>query len=115
MKFYRLDDGIIVDVLFDDDSTCKLGEIKPQIDGDKQLKHRPIVKYNGNRIDVEVGKERHPMTDEHYIDFIIVETNKGIYRKYLENEPKESFVLDPDEEFLNCYIYCNLHGLWSYK
>ena len=46
---------------------------------------------------------------------IVVETNKGVYRKDLTpaDEPKASFKLQEGENVLNVYAFCNLHGLWK--
>ena len=78
-------------------------------------KHKPVVKIDGNNITVQVGEVLHPMTKEHYISMIIVETNKGFMVKNLtpNNEPNAEFVLYNDEKLINTYAYCNLHGLWK--
>ena len=74
-------------------------------------KHKPVVKIDGNDITVQVGEVLHPMTSEHYISMIIVETNKGFMVKHLvpNTEPIAKFVLSTDEKLINTYAYCNLH------
>jgi superoxide reductase len=54
------------------------------------------------------------MTEEHYIEFIVVETNRNIYMKRLqpEDKPQASFILN-DEDVVSTVAYCNLHGLWN--
>lgn len=63
---------------------------------------------------VQVGESEHPMTEAHYIPWIAVVTNQGVYRKHLmpSNKPEALFILPKDEEVLEIYSYCNLHGLW---
>ena len=40
-------------------------------------KHVPVVSVDGSKVHVEVGSTLHPMTDEHYITFICLVTEKG--------------------------------------
>ena len=78
-------------------------------------KHIPVVTLNGDLVEVVVGSVLHPQTEAHLINFIVVETTNGVYRKDLtpEDEPKASFKLQADEKVVNVYAYCNLHGLWK--
>ena len=78
-------------------------------------KHVPVVEVKGNKVVVKVGEVEHPMVEAHYIQFIYVETNKGIMKKYLNPEevPVAEFVLGEDEKVIAVYEYCNLHGLWK--
>ena len=77
-------------------------------------KHLPIAAMSDNTLTAEVGSVAHPMTDEHHIAFIYVETENGGQRKCLNigGAPvaKFSFV---DDEPTAVYAYCNLHGLWK--
>ena len=77
-------------------------------------KHLPVYTYKDNLLEVSVGSVLHPMVDEHNISFIYVETKKGGQRKSLvvNKEPKASFVF-VDDEPVNVFAYCNLHGLWK--
>ena len=79
-------------------------------------KHVPVVTINGNNIEVVCGEVLHPMEEKHYIEFLLVETTKGYQIHYLNpgDEAKSSFTLT-NEEFINAYAYCNLHGLWKNK
>lgn len=63
---------------------------------------------------VHVGEFPHPMTESHFIPWIVVTTNRGIYRKHLtpSEKPEALFILHKDEEVQEIYSYCNLHGLW---
>lgn len=77
-------------------------------------KHIPVVEINGNIAKVTVGEVLHPMEEAHYIEWIYLETNKGIKRVNLKpsDEPVVSFTLAEDEIVSSAYAYCNLHGLW---
>lgn len=77
-------------------------------------KHIPELSVNGNVVEVVVGSVLHPMTEEHNISWVYLETDKGGQRKNLNpgDEPKVSFALT-DEKPIAVYAYCNLHGLWK--
>ena len=77
-------------------------------------KHIPVIEINGNIAKVIVGEVLHPMEEAHYIEWIYLETNKGIKRVNLKpgDEPVVSFTLAEDETVSSAYAYCNLHGLW---
>ena len=77
-------------------------------------KHIPVIEINGNIAKVTVGEILHPMEEAHYIEWIYLETNKGIKRVNLKpgDEPIVNFALAEDETVTSAYAYCNLHGLW---
>ncbi len=76
-------------------------------------KHIPIYTVNGNAVSVTVGSVEHPMSPEHYIEWVVVETKSGYAIKYLKpsDAPKTQFLVD--EEVVGVYAYCNLHGIWK--
>lgn len=78
-------------------------------------KHVPVFTIEGNKITVTVGSTEHPMVDVHYIEWIAIETAKGVQRKVLkpEEKPSAQFVLTDDDSLVAVYAYCNLHGLWK--
>ncbi|MGN6710440.1 superoxide reductase [Anaerocolumna jejuensis DSM 15929] len=77
-------------------------------------KHLPVVEREGNTVTVCIGSVEHPMTEEHSIQWIYLETSKGLQARFLNpgEKPKAVFVLS-DEEPVAAYEYCNLHGLWK--
>ena len=77
-------------------------------------KHIPEVTVDGNTVTVTVGSVLHPMTEEHSITWIYLETDKGGQRKCLApgEAPEVTFAL-ADEKAVAVYAYCNLHGLWK--
>ena len=76
-------------------------------------KHMPVVKVEGNLVTVNVGAVNHPMTEEHLIQWVQLKTDKGAQRKFLnpEDAPVVTFELS-NEQPLEVYAWCNLHGLW---
>lgn len=77
-------------------------------------KHVPVVDKNRCCVKVKIGEVEHPMTAEHYIEWILLETNKGFQLKYLDkfSDPEAKFELSKGEEIRCVYAYCNIHGLW---
>ena len=95
----------------------KMAELIPNTVDASSEKHVPQVTdccNSGNSLEVQVGSVLHPMTDEHYIPFIYVETEHGGQCKYLKpgDEPKAKFKFSDDNP-VAVYEYCNLHGLWK--
>ena len=80
-------------------------------------KHMPVSTIENGVITVQVGSTLHPMTSEHYITQIIIETTKGfkIFELTPKNQPIVSMTLSQDEDYVNSYAICNLHGLWAEK
>ncbi|MEG0919442.1 MAG: desulfoferrodoxin family protein [Bacilli bacterium] len=77
-------------------------------------KHVPVVSVDGNKIVAKVGDVEHPMLEEHFIQWIYLETENGGQRKALKPGmvPEATFVLENDKP-VAVYEYCNLHGLWK--
>ncbi len=77
-------------------------------------KHLPVVTVEGNTVQVVVGSVAHPMTEEHSITWVYLQTDRGGQRKCLsaDGAPEVTFAL-ADEKPLAVYAYCNLHGLWK--
>jgi len=77
-------------------------------------KHIPVVTIDGNKVTVNIGSVDHPMTEEHYIQWVYLQTTKGGQRRYLNpsEAPNVTFYIG-DEEPLVVYEYCNIHGLWK--
>ncbi|MGI6205382.1 MAG: desulfoferrodoxin family protein [Anaerovoracaceae bacterium] len=105
-----------------EDSGCRVSccgspmeEIIPGAVDASEEKHVPVIEQDGQKVTIKVGSAVHPMTSEHYIEWISIETKEGNQRKVLEPEsaPEASFVLTDDDELLAAYAYCNLHGLWK--
>lgn len=95
----------------------KMTEIVPGTSDGAVEKHVPEVTVDGNEVFVQVGSVEHPMVEEHYIEWIVIETKKGSQKikLFAGNEPKAKFLLGEDDELVSVYAYCNLHGLWKAK
>ncbi|MBR3251373.1 MAG: desulfoferrodoxin Dfx [Erysipelotrichaceae bacterium] len=78
-------------------------------------KHVPVIKQEGNIVTVTVGAVEHPMAEEHYIEWIALQTKQGNQRKQLKpgNRPEAVFALVDGDEVVAAYAYCNLHSLWK--
>lgn len=88
--------------------------ITPNTTDAAQEKHVPVVKVEDGKVTVTVGSVPHPMTEEHHIAWIVIETSQGSQMKCLDvkGEPSACFSLCKEEKVLAAYEYCNLHGLW---
>ena len=77
-------------------------------------KHLPVPYVYNRRIKITVGETLHPMDEDHYIQWIYVQTNKGGMRKTLKpgDRPIVEYNMQ-DENAVAVYAYCNLHGLWK--
>ncbi|MDR0946458.1 MAG: desulfoferrodoxin [Ruminococcus sp.] len=78
-------------------------------------KHIPVVEINGSIVNVRVGSVEHPSLPEHYIQWIVLETDKGFQFKELQpgDKPEATFCLCDGEKIKTAYEYCNLHKLWK--
>ena len=93
----------------------KMEELVPGTSDGAAEKHVPVIKQDGNKVVVEIGSVEHPMVDAHYIEWIILETEKGVQRRNLNpgEAPKAEFILADDDKVVAAYEYCNLHGFWK--
>ena len=78
-------------------------------------KHIPDWKLEGNKVVVKVGSVEHPMLEEHYIEWVSLQTKAGNQRKALKpgDKPEVCFSICDNDEVEAVYAYCNLHGLWK--
>ena len=92
----------------------KMDEIVPGTTDAAQEKHVPVISVDGNTVTVEVGSVEHPMLEEHYIQWIYLQTENGGQRISLHpNEaPEATFSIEHDAP-VAVFEYCNLHGLWK--
>ena len=89
-------------------------ELKPNTTDGMVEKHLPVFELTDEgTLRVKVGSSAHPMSKEHHIAFLAVETERGGILHCLDPEGR------PESDFCICcekpvavYAYCNLHGLW---
>ena len=93
----------------------KMKEIVPNTTDAAQEKHVPQYKIENNKVIVDVGSIAHPMINEHYIEWVSLQTNKGNQRKTLNpsDAPHVEFEILDGEKVETVFAYCNLHGLWK--
>ena len=111
MKFYKIDDQVIIS-----DKELTVGTLlTPNTTDGAHEKHVPVVTFLApDTVEVKVGSAEHPSLDAHYIEFIAIQTDKGMQMKWGKpgNTPVAVFKLADGEKLLCAYEYCNLHGLW---
>ena len=77
-------------------------------------KHVPYIEKTSNGVLVKVGQNQdHPMTDEHFIEWIEIVADGVSYRKFLKpgDKPQAEFEINADK--IEAREYCNVHGLWK--
>lgn len=93
----------------------KMQEIVPDTTDAAQEKHVPVYQTSGNQVTVSVGAVEHPMTPEHYIEWICLQTRQGSQYKNLKpsDPPRTCFALCEGDSVEAVYAFCNLHSLWK--
>ena len=93
----------------------KMKEIIPGTVEASKEKHIPVYEINENIVKVTVGEVEHPMQEEHYIEWVSIQTKFGNQRKGLKpnTKPEVCFTICEGDEVEAVYAYCNLHGLWK--
>ena len=75
MKFYKIDDQIV----FSDKEISIGTELVANTTDGAHEKHVPLISISGDEVYVAVGSVEHPSLPAHYIEFILLETDKGIH------------------------------------
>lgn len=93
----------------------KMTELVPGTSDGAREKHVPVYTVEGSVVHVTVGEVEHPMLENHFIEWISIQTNFGNQRKGLKpgDAPKADFALLEGERVEAVYAYCNLHSLWK--
>ena len=97
---------------------CCGEKMKPVVagtnDGAKE-KHVPVYQVKNGVVTVSVGQTEHPMTPEHSIEWVCLETQEGLQYKRLTPDmtPRVTFSLSETDEIKGIYAYCNQHSLWK--
>jgi superoxide reductase len=87
--------------------------LEEQTEEQGREKHVPVAEKTDKGINVKVGSVPHPMEEKHYIEWIEVQTDKGMSTKFLNpgDEPRAEFEIEGD--IVKTREYCNIHGLWA--
>lgn len=87
--------------------------LKPNTTDGNKDKHVPVVSsISCNSLVVKIGSEPHPMTREHNIRFVCLQTSVGFIIRYLDESDPPEVKFRFDGKPIAVYAYCNLHGLW---
>ena len=121
MKFFKCKHcGNIVAFIHESGApvTCcgeKMTEIIPGTSDAAQEKHVPVYRVEGGKVIVNIGEVPHPMAEEHYIEWVALETEFGNQRKRLApgDAPEVCFSICEGDSVKAVYAYCNLHSLWK--
>ena len=78
-----------------------------------QEKHVPVIEKTESGFKVKIGSVAHPMTEEHYIEWIEAIVDGEAYRQFLKpgDAPEAEFCIKSDN--IIAREYCNIHGLWK--
>ena len=76
-------------------------------------KHVPVIEKVDGGYKVKVGSVPHPMTDEHYIEWIELLADGCAYRQFLEPGQAAEAFFCIEAESVSARELCNVHGLWK--
>ena len=109
--------GEIIEVLHDGPTPVCCGKpmtlLKENTTDAAKEKHVPVVEKIDGGYRVSVGSVEHPMTPDHYIQWVELLTPNGVLRRYLTPEDKPVAEFKTDSTDVTARAYCNLHGLWK--
>jgi len=79
--------------------------------------HVPVVAYVGRNLSVSIGVIPHPMTQDHYIQWVFMESSRGGQLCYMEpnKAPETNFILENGVVPYCVYAYCSQHMLWKHE
>ena len=78
-------------------------------------KHVPVVEKIDGGYTVKVGSVAHPMTPDHWIEWIELASadNMFVQRQMLTPDSAPETTFKTDAQNVVARAYCNLHGLWK--
>ncbi|HQE96391.1 MAG TPA: desulfoferrodoxin [Candidatus Marinimicrobia bacterium] len=76
-------------------------------------KHVPVIEKTADGYKVSVGSVLHPMIDVHYIEWIELDADGQVFRKYLKPGDTPVAIFNVSAENVTAREYCNIHGLWK--
>ena len=110
MKFYKSEKAVLLLL----SGETEMAEITAGTADASAEKHVPVYEVSDGKVLVKVGSAEHPMLEKHFIEWVSVKTDKGIYTKFLEPSQKPEVCFEVgSEEVKEVYAYCNIHGLWK--
>lgn len=76
-------------------------------------KHVPVIEKIDGGYKVTVGSTLHPMTAEHYIEWVELITEYGVLTAYLNPGDDPIAYFHTDAKDVVAREYCNVHGHWK--
>ncbi len=76
-------------------------------------KHVPVVEKIDGGYKVTVGSTLHPMTAEHYIQWVELITEYGVLTAFLNPGDDPIAYFHTDAKDVQAREYCNVHGHWK--
>lgn len=76
-------------------------------------KHVPVVEKIDGGYKVTVGSTLHPMTPEHYIEWVELITEYGVLTAFLNPGDDPIAYFHTDAKDVQAREYCNVHGHWK--
>ncbi len=119
MKFYICEHcGNIVTKLTDANVpvSCCGEHMKELVVGQKEAsteKHRPVIIEKDGQKFATVGSIEHPMTDDHYIEWLVVDYGEHYRVRHFKLGEAPTMKICSHCQPVDIYAYCNLHGLWN--
>ena len=79
-------------------------------------KHVPMLTIVGDKVTISVGSVPHPMTEQHYIEWVEVFHDDGVSSlKFLAPTDRPEAKFSVNGKIVSTRAYCNIHGLWTLK
>lgn len=76
-------------------------------------KHVPVIESGEGGVKVKVGSVPHPMEENHYIEWVALYADEGVYRRFLKPGDQPEARFDLKAGAAGAREYCNVHGLWK--
>ena len=76
-------------------------------------KHVPVIEKIDGGYKVKVGSVPHPMTEEHFIEWIELLADGKAYRQFLEPGVAPEAIFHIEGNSVSAREHCNIHGLWK--
>lgn len=76
-------------------------------------KHVPVIEKIDGGYKVTVGSTLHPMTEEHYIEWIELLAGAEVLKVFLKPGQEPVAVFKTDASEVSARSYCNLHSFWK--
>ena len=114
IRFFQCKECGLMAASLNDKVIPNLNELIPNTVEASGEKHKPVVRVEGDKVIVSVGSVAHPMVEEHWIEWVWLQTSKGGQYKVIQpgQAPEAVFQLERETP-VAAYAYCNLHGLWK--